>query len=147
MKEPDFQAILKGKRDYYGHTEAAIEFAASEYSRQMLIIRTGNENGMERLSALEDERLRWSLHTFPEATAHSSLFKLFEEMVEIEADIIAGKRRPEEYADAMMCVFDSAGRQGIFLPELIGAFNDKLQKNKSRRWVKNPDNTYSHTKT
>lgn len=146
MKEPDFQSILKEKRDYYGHTEAAIEFAASEYSRQMLIVRTGNENGMERLTVLEAERLRWSLYTFPEATALSSLFKLFEEMCEIESDIIAGKRTPEEYADAMMCIFDSAGRQGIYLPELIGAFNDKLQKNKSRTWIKNPDNTYSHKK-
>ncbi|TXE18596.1 hypothetical protein ES692_06015 [Psychroserpens burtonensis] len=29
-----FQEILKKKRDYYGHTEAAIEFAAEEFSKQ-----------------------------------------------------------------------------------------------------------------
>jgi hypothetical protein len=35
MKE--FQEILKEKRDYYGNTEAAIEFAAEEYARQYRI--------------------------------------------------------------------------------------------------------------
>jgi hypothetical protein len=29
-----FPDILKEKRDYYGNTEAAIEFAAEEYSQQ-----------------------------------------------------------------------------------------------------------------
>lgn len=36
MKEPEFSVILKEKRDYYGNTEAAIEFAADEYHRRML---------------------------------------------------------------------------------------------------------------
>lgn len=31
-----FQEILKEKRDYYGNTEAAIEFAAEEYSAQCI---------------------------------------------------------------------------------------------------------------
>ena len=35
MKE--FQQILKEKRDYYGNTEAAIEFAANEYVEQFKI--------------------------------------------------------------------------------------------------------------
>jgi len=35
MKE--FQEILKEKRDYYGNTEAAIEFAAEEFARQYKI--------------------------------------------------------------------------------------------------------------
>jgi len=30
----NFQEILKAKREYYGDTEAAIEFAAEEFSRQ-----------------------------------------------------------------------------------------------------------------
>ncbi len=34
-KEPNFQHILAEKREYYGHTEAAIEFAAEEYATQM----------------------------------------------------------------------------------------------------------------
>ena len=31
----EFQEILKEKREYYGETEAAIEFAADEYVRQL----------------------------------------------------------------------------------------------------------------
>ena len=36
MDEPNFQTILKGKTDYYGKTEAAYEFAAEEYARQLI---------------------------------------------------------------------------------------------------------------
>jgi len=36
MAEPDFQQILKDKTDYYGKTEAAYQFAAEEYARQMI---------------------------------------------------------------------------------------------------------------
>jgi hypothetical protein len=31
-----FPEILKEKRSYYGNTEAAIEFAAEEYARQLI---------------------------------------------------------------------------------------------------------------
>ena|ERR1035437_845033 len=34
--EPKFEDILKDKRKYYGCTEAAIQFAAEEYARQLL---------------------------------------------------------------------------------------------------------------
>lgn len=97
---------------------------------------------------LEKERLAWSLKTFPEATPYSSLQKLKEEIKEIETDIENGAVNSinEEYADALMCLFDSAGRLGI-TPEIIfDAFEKKLAKNKAREWVKNPDNTYSHVK-
>lgn len=31
----NFQTILKSKRDYYGNTEAAIEFAVNEFTNQL----------------------------------------------------------------------------------------------------------------
>lgn len=99
---------------------------------------------------LEKERLEWSLKNFPEATAFSSLQKLKGEIKEVEVDL---KTDPlpdsiiEEYADCLMCLFDSAGRLGIKPPLIFEAFAEKLKKNKSRVWVKNPDNTYSHVKT
>jgi hypothetical protein len=34
LKEPSFKEILKSKRDYYGNTEAAIEFAAEQYASE-----------------------------------------------------------------------------------------------------------------
>jgi len=95
---------------------------------------------------LEQNRFEWSLTTFPEATPISSLRKLESEIKEIEADIIANKKVPEEYADALMCLFDSAGRHGIGPEEIFEAFALKLIKNKNRTWVKNPDNSYSHVK-
>lgn len=95
---------------------------------------------------LERQRYEWSLKTFPEATAISSLKKLRTEIDEIEYDLANGERRPEEYADALMCLFDSAGRNGIFPSEIFKAFEAKLAVNKSRTWVKNADNSYSHIK-
>lgn len=97
--------------------------------------------------SLEEERLEWSLKTFPEATPHSSLLKLKGEIQEVIADIQAGKKEPEEYADCLMCLFDSAGRLGITPQDIFTAFAAKLKKNKARTWVKNEDNTYSHEKT
>lgn len=97
---------------------------------------------------LEKERLEWSLKTFPEATPIASLRKLESEIDETEADIILGRRDPMEYADMLMCLFDSAGRQKtpIFPEEIFKCFEKKIAINKTRVWKKNPDNSYSHVK-
>ncbi|MCA6372247.1 MAG: DUF550 domain-containing protein [Cytophagales bacterium] len=99
---------------------------------------------MDTIIKLEKERMAWSLETFPESTALSSLKKLKTEVDEIEYDIQNRERRSEEYADALMCLFDSAGRQGISAEEIVEAFEKKLKVNKARTWKKNPDNSYSH---
>jgi hypothetical protein len=96
--------------------------------------------------ALENERMAWSLEVFPEATPISSLHKAREEIKEIYEDITHATRAPEEYADAIMCLFDSAGRQGISATEIVEAYGKKLEINKGRTWIKNADNTYSHVK-
>lgn len=98
---------------------------------------------------LENERLDWSLKNFPEATAFSSLQKLKGEIEEVEKELEkpTSESIVEEYADCLMCLFDSAGRAHISPDEIFEAFAKKLQKNKNRVWVKNPDNTYSHVKT
>lgn len=103
---------------------------------------------MERkpIQELEAERLEWALKKFPDATPISSLIKLCSEIEEIHNDIISEVREPMEYADALMCLFDSAGRQGILPEEIFVAFEKKLAINKTRTWNKNPDNTYSHVK-
>ena len=95
---------------------------------------------------LEAERLAWSLETFTEATPESSLEKLKSEIEEISDDLKIGIPNPMEYADAMMCLLDSAGRLGITPQHLVRSFKEKLEINKSRKWIKNPDNTYSHRK-
>lgn len=83
---------------------------------------------------------------FSEATALSSLCKLRSEITEIEQDIQNGKVEPLEYADALMCLFDSAGRNGILPQDIFEAFSRKNEINKSRTWFKNEDNSYSHHK-
>lgn len=95
---------------------------------------------------LENERLKWSMEVFTEATPQSSLEKLKEEIKEIEANIAIGNKDPEEYADATMCLWDSAGRDGITIYQIFKAFGHKLNVNKGRKWKKNPDNSYSHIK-
>lgn len=111
---------------------------------------------MKSIIDLEHERLKWSLETFTEATAYSSLLKCEAEIQEIKeclrlrfADvnpIIENSSIAEEYADAVMCLFDSAGRAGISVEQVIEAFENKLEINKARVWKKNPDNSYSHVK-
>jgi hypothetical protein len=95
---------------------------------------------------MENARFKWALEVFPRATAISSLRKLEEEIKEIEADLHAGTPKAEEYADAMMCLFDSSGRAGISAVEVMRAYQQKFEKNKSREWVMNEDFTYSHIK-
>jgi NTP pyrophosphatase (non-canonical NTP hydrolase) len=108
------------------------------------------------IQELEKERLEWSLKNFPEATPRSSMLKLKSEIKEVLKLISHYEKFPdgddglgdlmEEYADCLMCLFDSAGRAGISPDEIFEAFEEKLQINKERVWVKNPNNTYSHVK-
>lgn len=96
---------------------------------------------------LEKKRMEWSREVFTEATAESALLKCEEEIREIRADIEAeGHSVPEEYADVIMCLFDSAGRHKINAEEIMEAYAMKIEKNINRKWKKNPDNTYSHIK-
>lgn len=97
---------------------------------------------------LEEERYAWSLATFPKASAIGSLNKLRDEVDEIEENINEGKRDVIEYADALMCLFDSARRQKepITIQEIFDAFEKKLEINKNREWEENDNGSYSHVK-
>lgn len=93
----------------------------------------------------------FSLKTFQDATAFSSLDKLEDEIKEVrsalDCNTIMGVNRLElatEYSDCIMCLLDSAARRGISITELKSAFDMKLTINMSRKWVKNENNTYSH---
>lgn len=103
-----------------------------------------------KIEELEAIRLSWSLKTFTEATPFSSLQKLKSEIKEVEKELMEWQPNKdnlcEEYADCLMCLFDSAGRLGITPNQIFEAFRIKLKKNQERVWTKNPDNTYSHIK-
>jgi NTP pyrophosphatase (non-canonical NTP hydrolase) len=110
-----------------------------------------NKSDMKTIIELENERLNWSLKNFPQATPISSLRKLEGEIKEVEQHLsdpgqFNRGELSEEYADCLMCLFDSAGRFGISPVEIFEAFEKKLAINKARKWEKNPDNTYSHIK-
>jgi len=97
---------------------------------------------------LEEERFKWSVETFPEASDIGSLQKLKEEVAEIEINIKEDNRDVMEYADCLMCLFDSARRRKnpIIIQEIFDAFEAKLEINKKRTWVKNDTGSYSHVK-
>jgi NTP pyrophosphatase (non-canonical NTP hydrolase) len=111
---------------------------------------------MKTIIELEAERLEWSLKNFPEATPRSSMLKLQSEAKEVLKEISTLEKFPdgddglgdltEEYADCLMCLFDSAGRAGVTVEDIFEAFAEKLEINKDRKWIKNADNTYSHVK-
>ncbi len=100
---------------------------------------------------LADEFLIFSLETFSEATAESSLEKLRGEAreveIELEAQNTSKARLADEYADCLMCLLDSAQRAGVGPRRLLSAFQEKVAINKARTWTRNPDNTYSHVKS
>jgi type II secretory pathway component PulM len=99
-------------------------------------------------AAIEARRWAWSKELFTEATAESGLLKMEEEVREIRADLSIDMPNPEEYADAIMCLFDSAARAGLSVHEVLDAYAEKVRVNiEDRTWKKNADNTYSHVKT
>jgi len=124
---------------------AVIKSFIEDYNR---INTSSRESTKKTIIELEQERLEWALEIFPKATQLSSLDKLVGEVEEIKNDISKGIRQPLEYADVLMCLFDSAARQQVPITpqEIFDAFEEKLKINKARNWVKNDDNTYSHVK-
>ena len=104
---------------------------------------------IENLENLFKEYTDFSLETFKEATALSSLIKLKEEIREIKECLFEDNTYEElakEYVDGIMCLVDSAARAGVTSKMLHQKFAEKLAINKSRKWIKNPDNTYSYIK-
>lgn len=96
---------------------------------------------------LANEFTQFSLKTFKDATAFSSLDKLLDEIKETYQSILfKDKNLPEEYVDCIMCILDSAARAGITPETLLISFKKKLEINKRRTWIKNENNTYSHEK-
>lgn len=101
------------------------------------------------LEELEADRFAWSLKNFPNATVSSSFLKAQEEMHEVLKSLRDGEPKQmtaKEFADHIMCVFDMAGRAGIYVGDIRDAFEEKLIINKNDEWLENPDKTYSRVK-
>jgi len=72
----------------------------------------------------------WAAATFREETVQSKLEHLLEEVQEI----LAAPGDIEEYADALMLLFDAARLAGFGLAELVSAMDAKFQVNQRREW-------------
>lgn len=144
------EAILKevlGLKDDITYSDHGLFITVKQCLQAMQEAREGQTPS---IIVMEQERFVWALKTFPKATAQSSLNKLEEEIKEVRKELellgVNNGDLHEEYADCLMCLFDSAGRAGITPQEIFYAFKLKLEKNKNRDWKVNVDNTYSHVK-
>jgi phosphoribosyl-ATP pyrophosphohydrolase len=104
-----------------------------------------------RLATLEHERMAWSWKTFPDGTARGALEKCREELMEVEVLLVHGSHDKDElateYADALMCLMDSAQRAGLSVDEILNAYAKKHEINKTRTWKSNGSGNYSHVNT
>lgn len=143
------------RSDFKAGYKAALQKQQSGITHWMPLPAPPNETqSTEQSNESEDEFanifnqfISFSIPTFKDATSISSLEKLTDEVDEVATEIIHGhnpKDLKEEFVDCFMCLFDSQARAGISIKEFKQAFNEKLAKNKSRKWVKNANNTYSH---
>jgi len=109
-----------------------------------------NELRENEIVSLEAKRLEWSLKLFKTANPISSIIKLQNELeeviAELSAETINKEHLSEEYADCLMCLFDSAGRAGILPTDIFKSFSEKLKVNLSSEWIDNGNGTYSRIK-
>lgn len=97
------------------------------------------------LEEFYEEYTNWAVSTFGLDNAKHGATKLVKEAKELEdkpTDIT-------EQADCLMCLlynFKCAHPDKSIL-DLLNAANEKLQINKSRVWIKQPDGTFQHKKT
>ena len=141
MKKSSLKSVLK---DY----EATIEYLNND-SEDLLKENSDLHNEVDTLHSkietleVECDNLRVENNNLKKENK-----KLKEEVSEIEVNISEGERDVMEYADCLMCLFDSARRQEepITIQEIFDAFEQKLEINKKRTWKKNDNGSYSHVK-
>lgn len=78
-----------------------------------------------------DRQRTFSFETFgPDKRTLGVLNHIRKELVEIESD-------PSdlfEWVDVIILAFDGALRQGFYPEEIIGAYHEKMEKNRNRSW-------------
>lgn len=89
--------------------------------------------------------MNWSVSTYKKSTSLSCMTHLKRECDEVLEETDKGKQLVE-FADCFMCLLSAAAREGFDAEQLIDAIRAKAEINYKRKWVLNPDNTYSHVK-
>lgn len=107
---------------------------------------------MDKRITFEDainESISFGRDTFITATPISGVIKTQTELQEVESCLRFHpddtEHLMEEYADVIMCIFDSANRAGISVFDLTKAIQRKTEVNKGRKWTMNPNGTYQHS--
>ncbi len=100
---------------------------------------------------LAQEHKEWAFSTFPKCTSIGALLHAHREIDETISEINEGNPNRQlqlitEYADVFGCIIDSLHREGFAISEMLEAFDNKLQINKTRQWKDNGDGSYSHVK-
>ena len=92
----------------------------------------------------EQARWAWSLETFPEATALTSLKHAENEIGEIRQSFELGDVDIVEYVDAVALLFDSLQRAGFTMTDFVEAYSNKFKENTQKEWRRNGDAGYKH---
>jgi|SRR5690242_14094795 len=149
------EELREALKDYPGETSFGFRNQPLQSLYELTLVKGGQKYIVFDLSE-EDAWFNWeflmqdftsfALATFAGANCTSSILELIGETKELLGAILKGDDPTEEYVDCIMCLIDSSARAGISMEDLKKAFLDKLIINKSRKWIKNLDNTYSHVK-
>ena len=82
----------------------------------------------------------FSVKAFPGATSFEHILKLRQEALEV----LKNPSDRIEYIDCLLALFAAMYKVGISYKKVIELSKAKLEVNKNREWVKQPDGTYQH---
>lgn len=105
------------------------------------------------LNSVLEDWVAASKQLFPKATSVGGMLhakRECDEVIEIINPLHKDHSRSllaEEYADILMCTFDSMERAGIDIMQICESIIWKTAINKERKWKDNGDGSYSHIKT
>jgi hypothetical protein len=94
----------------------------------------GEEPSIQQLT---DRIVGWADRTFPQRTQQSALLKMYEEIGELVKD----PKKPDEYADICIMLFDLASMNGVNIAQAI---EHKMYVNEHRTWRETETGTMQH---
>lgn len=105
------------------------------------------------LDIIREEFIKWTDKQFPEGTALGAANHLIEEADELSTELThdhhdntISEESKIELADAQMLVWYIQDKLNISDEEMGLNILKKLVTNKTRKWKKNPNGSYSHVK-
>lgn len=95
------------------------------------------------------EYLKFSRETFPDSIPQTCLYKLRDELDEVEIALKEDniEHLAEEFADMLSCFLSAFDTAGLSIYDITHALEKKTLKNQGRVWKKNENGTYSHDKS